>query len=748
MAKQQSMEELSVEEIISKYNLIVPEIQREYVWGYNDHKIIDSFIKDIKDGMQSSKTVETSSEELTLLNRLYEKASSAEKVSFKKLIDQIKVDNSINIGFLYSYRPDYYVFNDRNEDVYLIDGQQRFTTLFLLLFYFSLRESRYDEFIELFRFDRELEKIAFDYRVRTLTHNFLIDLISNCKVYSDLAEINKKTWFLSNYQHDVTIKGIVGYDSKPNSIAGAFKLFRDSFETDENNYFDYVKSQIKFWHFKTEETSQGEELYITMNSRGQQLSDNETIRAILFEDEIIKYNQMEWSERWEKWQDFFWKNRNKANSSANADKGLNEFLRWVQIISMVESQEIKTDDDDENSVDKRDITNVIKWSKGSKLNAAFLSLNEIEKYFNALEYLYEGFIAESEDLKKNYGQYKQFNLLNKQWLSPVNSDSIDQIDCFRLLPVLYYCKLLMEKGLTYDTLDVFRVIRFFYNLRQDATVFKTASVQCINALKLVKQLVENSVDIIDIQNCKGVSKTILNAEEKNKFSFYQNADREKWEDIFWLAEDYRLNEGKISHLIRKYNTLKTIEPEKNGVQLFNQLFKAYKNLGDNEELIWGNLLVTNVYHESADRVVSISDWAVSEGFLTLTEERYKDLAVDLKEFIKRQHVKYLSSNYATESAIKNETLLKKQLYLYYVLHSQVLNKWDWRDRWNFGVYDWIDYTQYKSMFVDKKIFQFYKAQWRFNEGYKVGSGIWLQENFEKDRNYTSELFAWYKSKLN
>lgn len=742
------MEELSVEEIISKYNLIVPEIQREYVWGYNDHKIIDSFIKDIKDGMQSSKTVEKSSEELTLLNRLYEKASNAEKVSIKKLIDQIKVDNSINIGFLYSYRPDYYVFNDRNEDVYLIDGQQRFTTLFLLLFYFSLRENRYDDFIELFRFDRELEKIAFDYRVRTLTHNFLIDLISNCKVYSDLAEINKKTWFLSNYQHDVTIKGIVGHDIKPNSIAGAFKLFRDSFEMDGNNYFDYVKSQIKFWHFKTEETSQGEELYITMNSRGQQLSDNETIRAILFEDEIIKNNQMEWSERWEKWQDFFWKNRSKTNSSANADKGLNEFLRWVQIISMVESQEIKTDDDDENSVDKRDITNVIKWSKGSKLNAAFLSLNEIEKFFNALEYLYGDFIAESEALKTNYGQYKQFNLLNKQWLSPANSDSIDQIDCFRLLPVLYYCKLVKEKGLTYDTLDVFRVIRFFYNLRLDATVFKTASVQCINALKLIKQLVENSVDIIDIQNCKGVSKTILNTEEKTKFSFYQYADRKKWEDIFWLAEDYRLNDGKISHLIRKYTALKPMEPEENGVQLFNQLFKAYKNLGDNEELIWGNLLVTNVYRESADRVVSISDWAVSEGFLTLTEERYKDFAVDLKEFIKRQHVKYLNANYATENAIKNETLLKKQLYLYYVLHSQILNKWEWRDRWNFGVYDWIDYTQYKSMFIDKKIFQFYKAQWRYNEGYKVGSGIWLQENFEKDRNYTSELFAWYKSKLN
>ena len=78
----------------------------------------------------------------------------------------------MNIGFIYSYRPDYYLYNDREEDVFLIDGQQRFTTLFLVLFYLALKEGRKNEFLHTFRYDWEESKMAFDYRVRSSTHDF------------------------------------------------------------------------------------------------------------------------------------------------------------------------------------------------------------------------------------------------------------------------------------------------------------------------------------------------------------------------------------------------------------------------------------------------------------------------------------------------------------------------------------------------------------------------------------------------
>ena len=43
MTVNNTMEELSVNELITKYNLMVPEIQREYVWGNNEFDILDVF---------------------------------------------------------------------------------------------------------------------------------------------------------------------------------------------------------------------------------------------------------------------------------------------------------------------------------------------------------------------------------------------------------------------------------------------------------------------------------------------------------------------------------------------------------------------------------------------------------------------------------------------------------------------------------------------------------------------------------
>lgn len=43
MSHKKSMEEVSIKELIKDYNLIVPEIQREYVWGLNFQNILDTF---------------------------------------------------------------------------------------------------------------------------------------------------------------------------------------------------------------------------------------------------------------------------------------------------------------------------------------------------------------------------------------------------------------------------------------------------------------------------------------------------------------------------------------------------------------------------------------------------------------------------------------------------------------------------------------------------------------------------------
>jgi hypothetical protein len=745
MSSKKSMEEVSVAELIGKYNMIVPEIQREYVWGLNKNDILNTFINDIKGGVaQSNSKRESSKASLDILKGLYDAAEDdSARRTIDKLVQELGTNlASMNIGFLYSYKPDYYVFNDRNEDVYLIDGQQRFTTLFLMLFYFSIKEGRRDEFVELFRFNADIEQIAFDYRVRTLTHNFFIDLISNTKTLADLDQITSKNWFLSNYEHDVTIKSMVG-DSSIATANGLFPVLHLNFRSDANNYFDYLKKQIKFWHFKTEETSQGEELYITMNSRGQQLADNETIRARLFEpEEITKTGNTEiyWSEQWENWQDFFWKKRDKGiKGESSADVGFNEFLRWVQIIRMTERQTQIIDDDDENAPDKKEIAQVIKWEKNKKINISFLTLNDIQEYFNALLYLYNDFDEEFVDAKSHYKVYKKFDLIEAKWLCPVDG-AITQLDCFKFLPILYYCKIRLQSNEKIEPLTLFRLIRFLYNLSKNETISKTASVQCIHALKMVDSL-KGKDDVTDLLSKKGISVSILNGEEKLKLSILNKSEsRIQTEDWFWEAEEIDVNEGEISHLIE---LTKQINSGTNDFDLsiFINVVVAYLQLLAEEDKLWGDLFNSNVYDDSNHRAVFYRDYHKRSGFLALTRKWYESIDKNLDVFLTRKRKDFVK-NYASSEEIVAEPSIKKQLYIYYILQKTIIKNapvWDWNNGYNFGGFE--NKEGARPIFKDGLIFQQYNAAWRENES-KI---LWIQKNLKNKTKNIEELLTWSKT---
>ena len=271
--------------LLSLNNFIVPEIQREYVWGKECNKtaVLQPFLESLK---------------------------NAAKIG---LCHHAHSQENIHIGFLYSYNPIY--LNNEGEHAFdecLIDGQQRFTTLFLLLLCRSVCENRIQDFLNLIRWEEG--NLAFDYKVRSLTHMFLFDLImaveKNGKETIDEILYGKyPNWLMQDYQNDATI----------NAMLGALKTITEVFDNPSDYYFDFLLNRIRFWHFRTDVTSQGEELYITMNSRGEELSGNESSKAQLFSSA----DQIVWGPKWEIWQTFFWRNR---GGNENADKGFNNFL--------------------------------------------------------------------------------------------------------------------------------------------------------------------------------------------------------------------------------------------------------------------------------------------------------------------------------------------------------------------------------------------------------------------------------------
>lgn len=207
------MEEYSLGKLLSEFTLIIPEIQREYVWGSNK-SVLKSFISDIN--------------------------------------GRIKSDH-INVGFLYSYTV-------HGSEHYVIDGQQRLTSLVLLLFVLSCEsEDTRMDFQNLLHVKNLT--MAFSYNVRPMTEVFLRELFSHeCKTSED---IKKQKWYLTEYDNDPTIK----------SILEALDLFSLKDLRANITYAD-LRQKVYFWYFDVQETSQGEELYITMNSRGQKLTDS------------------------------------------------------------------------------------------------------------------------------------------------------------------------------------------------------------------------------------------------------------------------------------------------------------------------------------------------------------------------------------------------------------------------------------------------------------------------------------------
>lgn len=281
------MDKKNINSLLSDYNLVVPEIQREYVWGAAKNKrVLEQFLQDL----------------------------------------DIKLSQGeANIGFLYSY--------NSGAEHYLIDGQQRFTTILLLLFYLSVveGENTHAEFVNLLRLSSNLQ--AFSYRVRSYTESFLQNLLLHNT--ANAKEIQDQVWFKSEYKGDPTIA----------SMIGALCTFEEIVKTATNITYKNIMDKVFFWYFDVEQTFQGEELYITMNSRGEKLTDSEQIKPRLLRNETT--HKEYYGKKWDEWEEFFYDKqlRGKRNIAA-IDVAMNNIIRVVlELKTLGEHSSIKPVED-------------------------------------------------------------------------------------------------------------------------------------------------------------------------------------------------------------------------------------------------------------------------------------------------------------------------------------------------------------------------------------------------------------------
>lgn len=130
---------------------------------------------------------------------------------------------------------------------------------------------------------------------------------------------------------------------------------------------------IEFWYYPIDETSLGEDLYITMNSRGKTLDNAEKLKPLLFEKSRKELKN--WGKIWDDWEDFFFTLLN-GDDITKINVAMNNLIRIVW--------ELKTCGEH----------NELKPFEAIK----DLNLSDIELFFNALKLIVNSEFKNKVDL--------------------------------------------------------------------------------------------------------------------------------------------------------------------------------------------------------------------------------------------------------------------------------------------------------------------------------------------------------------
>lgn len=264
----------NMNDLLPHYTIYIPDMQRDYCWGTT-------------------------------------KADKADKHGnslFKNFLDTLVQNKTdFTMGLFYGYIED-----DR---IYLCDGQQRITSLYLILLY-AYKLGRVDERFLIYNNMPRLQ-----YAVRDSSLFFLNDLVEHIKNIKTIGDIKKEDWYFDEYNNDDTIQNII---ASLKTLENEDK--NENNRINNNEFISYILKKINFIFIDMEKRENGEETYVLLNTTGEPLTAVENLKPYLvFDDD---------ADKWEEMEHFFWIKNNQNYEMA--EKGFMEFLRWVVILTCYE----------------------------------------------------------------------------------------------------------------------------------------------------------------------------------------------------------------------------------------------------------------------------------------------------------------------------------------------------------------------------------------------------------------------------
>ena len=485
--------------------IIIPEIQRDYVWTEeNVGKLLESILHKYEGKANLSLDIKSGGE--TLPDDIQRHLAEEYK----------RIRFGTNIGFLYAYHDPTYLGR-----LFLIDGQQRMTTLMLVLLAAYCDETKDSELKREYKakyFIDELPKL--DYKVREVTHDFMVAFVNHVTSDAD-----------TDFKNSVSFYGVFDKDKTTTMMLSNYrvitKILRDNgVYNNRREFIDYIENYVEFNYFDTNLSEQGEKLYLYMNSRGEELSEQEKVKAMLISR---SKNKLDDSRKWEDWQNFFWKERGE---NKNADQGFKLFLQRSAAIHLCVQQLNLTEKE-------RKLKGILQNNEGFR----YLQTNTDIK----VEWLRKVFDATKKLVSFNA---VADGYLRKKWLAAKQEDYLNMIDYVPILGCIYY----MTQYPDATELEVKRLGMHFKNICFYDDNSKNPDSAVIISLEAIREMCKQHItDIADAP--ASLEKRFYSASDKRKQELYHTQERSQWEELFWETTNYDNNKfnsfikGKTSILL-------------------------------------------------------------------------------------------------------------------------------------------------------------------------------------------------------
>ena len=345
-------EEFSLRELFSHDNkIVIPDLQRDYCWGDSAYIEQEKSQKELVSGFVGD----------YLMTSFKEKSST---------------DNDLMLGLVYGYEEPLNCFN-------ICDGQQRITTLFLLLGMVNrYSDGEFNDFVISSTEMQDDFEPHLLYSIRESTLYFLSDLSLHFFIKNSIPcvfLIKKSNWYFDEYERDASVQSMLA------ALETIEKILVNEKAIDYKSFGHFLLNNLKMIYYDMENRARGEETYIVINTTGEPLSSTENIKPILLGS--ISDNKV-YNEQWEEREDWFWQNRGK---DLCADDGMKQFFIWFWQSKLLQEKTYK--DDKEFPIDPRkEFLNIEK-------NDYAGILEEVNSYFDALKYCVD-ILNENEEIKK------------------------------------------------------------------------------------------------------------------------------------------------------------------------------------------------------------------------------------------------------------------------------------------------------------------------------------------------------------